>query len=464
MKKPNILFIFSDQHRSCDLNCYGNKDIISPHFDSLAASGLRLTNCVANSPVCVPMRGTLLTGYYSSKHRALTNDIKIDTQIKGVGDVLEDAGYHTGYIGKWHLGGVPRNRYIQKHERLGFKEWKVANCTHDYNDSYFYDEKDHYHPIEGYEPFVQTDMAMDFIKKNSGKEKEPWALYLSWGPPHAPYETAPEKYRNLYQDKEINLRENVTSPAMMNGRLNQYRNREEITRDLKGYYAHITALDHALGRLMDTLKETGNAENTLVVYTSDHGDMLGSHGIYKKQSPYAESLLVPCLLSWPGKIEPGVSNGIMSLADLPVTLLKACGMDFPEKRDGQDLTEFLLGRQREGAESAYIYNQVPCHQAMDRGDSEWYGVKTSSLTYAVNFDGSYEALYDDEKDPYQKINCAADSTYTSQLKEMKRMLTDHMKKAGEELLPWREYITRYGYKEEWNSSQQQQNRPPEELI
>lgn len=153
-KAPNLLLIFSDQHRSCDLGCYGNKQVMSPNFDVFAEKAAVFTTCISNTPVCVPARGSLLTGLFSIKHRAVSNDLPINPDLESIADVMNDNGYHTGYIGKWHLAGIPREQAIHKQNRLGFSEWKVNNCNHDYMNAHYYDEDNIKHDIEGYERLI----------------------------------------------------------------------------------------------------------------------------------------------------------------------------------------------------------------------------------------------------------------------------------------------------------------------
>ncbi|MCL2160159.1 MAG: sulfatase-like hydrolase/transferase, partial [Oscillospiraceae bacterium] len=165
-KKPNIVFVFSDQHRWCDLGCYGNKEVQSPNFDRFAEGAAVVDCCVSNAPLCVPIRGTLLTGYMPNTHRAATNDLPIRHDIKDISCVLKQNGWHTGYIGKWHLTGVPRDQYVPKEARFGFSEWKINNCNHDYQNWSYYDEDNILHPETTYEPIKLTDLALDFLQRN----------------------------------------------------------------------------------------------------------------------------------------------------------------------------------------------------------------------------------------------------------------------------------------------------------
>ena len=464
MKNYNILFIFSDQHRACDLNCYGNEQIISPNFDKLSRNSLQFFNCISNTPVCVPVRGSILTGYHPNNHKALTNDLPIDDKIKSIASILNENNYHTGYIGKWHLGSIPRNRFIHKHERMGFQEWKVANCTHDYNNSYYFDENNRYHKIKGYESNYQTDLSIDFIERNYKSEK-PWALYLSWGPPHNPYDTAPQKYKKLYENTNITLRENVKDYSIINVKENIRYNKTDIANSYKGYYSHITALDFCLGRLINKLEELNIFENTLIVYTSDHGDLLGSHGYINKQQPWYESINVPLLISLPEKIHPGKTDEVISLTDLPCTILGMVGLKFEEKREGIDLHETMFdGNTFKGLETAYINNSIPCHQALDAGIKEWYGIKTKEWSYVESLNFTDNKLFHDIKDKYQLNNLFNNHEYSKIQSNLKNSLKNHMKQVNDELIPWKDVIKRQGLIDEWNSSQKWFQRPNQELI
>jgi arylsulfatase A-like enzyme len=443
----NILFVFSDQHRWCDLGCSGNGKVISPNLDRFAADGLRFSRCISNSPVCVPARGSLLTGLYPLKHGAITNDLPVRTDIESVADVLKQGGYHTGYIGKWHLGGIPRDQAILPERRLGFQEWKVCNCDHNYLHSYYYDEVNARHEISGYDAEEYTSLAVDFIRRNA---ERPWGLWLSWGPPHDPYFDVPQKYLDLYDGKEIALRDNV--PEQIVNRLDQpCWTREETREKLKGYYAHITALDEQFGRLLAALEATGQLDNTLIVYTSDHGDQLGSQGWSNKQFPYEESIRVPLIARLPGTVRRGVCDELIGLTDLPVSLLSLLGRPLAAP-DGRDLQALFREEGTCGQEACYIFDLVPCHQSMDRGTDAWRGVRTARYTYACHADGTPWILYDNEADPFQQNNRIDDSALAPLCHRLHAQ-TELFAKQHDALLPWKKLLGRFGLVGEWNRSQ-----------
>ena len=447
MKKPNLLFVFSDQHRWCDLNSYGNKQVISPNFDDFYRKARVFNNCISNIPVCVPMRGSLLTGCLPLKHRAVTNDLPIDPTLKSIANSMNEQGYKTGYIGKWHLDGIPRDKAIKKEYRLGFDTWKVANCTHDYNSSYYYDENNEFHKHDGYEPICQTDLAIDFINNNADV---PWGLVLSWGPPHAPYETAPDEYRDIYNDINIELRDNVPQISKVN--MDTYVDRSEIREQLRGYYSHISAIDAQFGRLINTLGETNQLENTIIVYTSDHGDMLGSQGQMKKQWYFEESIKVPLMVYWDGKTISGVTDELIGLVDLPISLMSLMGLNLSNNVDGIDLSEVFCNNDAKGLQFCYIMDLIACHQAADRGSIEWRGLKTKKHTYAISALNEKLVLYNNIDDPYQLVNQINNKNYQNTIYRLHAKLEKYISK-HDKLLVCDKFVEEFGLKDEWNTSQ-----------
>ena len=444
-KQPNLLFVFSDQHRKCSLGCYGDRQVRTPNLDRLAADGLRFDHCISNFPVCVPMRGSLLTGLYAWNHGAITNDLPVRGDVAGVADKLEAAGYHTGYIGKWHLGGIPRDKAIPAGERLGFTEWKAANCNHAYDRGYYFDEECRRHEMAKFQPVEETDLAIDFLRRNADARK-PWALFLSWSPPHEPFDAVPPEFLALYAPEMLELHPNV--PAALAA---------EARRWTQGYYGLITLLDREFGRLRDAVGELGLAEETLIVYTSDHGDLLGSHGLRNKQLPHEESIAVPLLAAWPGHLEPGVRDGLIGLTDLPVTLAGLLGIDWPEA-DGGDRSEQFRSAAAPGAASILISDLVPCHQAEDRGGSEWIGLRTARYTFARDGNRIPWLLFDNEDDPYQLRNLAGRPEAAEIERALHLELDRKLDNCRYRFRPWRQMVREDGYLERWNESQRYFNR------
>ncbi|MDF2715859.1 MAG: Arylsulfatase, partial [Paenibacillus sp.] len=285
--KPNVVYVFSDQHRSEASGYAGNPDVRTPHLDRLASESICFKTAVSGLPLCCASRASLLTGQYPLTHGVFVNDVPIGQNAVSVAEAFAAGGYDTAYIGKWHVDGRGRSEFIPQERRLGFAFWRGMECTHDYNESYYYAYADE--PVkrkwEGYDAEAQTRCAQSYIK-NRDKAK-PFVLFLSWGPPHNPYDAAPEPYKQLYDPAKLTLRGNIPKAA-----------EEQSRKELAGYYAHITALDALIGQLRATLAEENIDEDTIFVYTSDHGDMLGSQGRQRKQWPWDESILVPFLLRY----------------------------------------------------------------------------------------------------------------------------------------------------------------------
>lgn len=450
-RKPNILFVFSDQHRWTDMACAGNADVLTPNFDRFARRGVNISGCISQSPLCVPARGSLLTGLYPMAHRALANDLPVDAAAPSVAHALARSGYHTGYLGKWHLNGVPRELPVPKERRLGFTEWKVNNCHHGYTHSYYFDEENQRHDTGRYDAEAYTTLGIDFIERGA-KRDQPWGLWLAWGPPHDPYQDMPPEDLARYEGKSLPLRPNV--PDRILDRLHPERlwDRAQAERNHQGYYAHITALDAQFGRLMEALERTGQLDNTIVIYTSDHGDQLGSQGFTNKQLPYEESIRVPLLAAGPG-ISPGVTSpALISLTDLPVSLLALAGVAMPEA-DGADHRAVLAGTDAVGSSACYIFDLIPCHQSAARGTPAWRGVRTPSHTYACRDDGTPWVLFDNAADPFQMQNLVNDPAMAA-LQQDLHAATAAFAQKHDALTPWPELLRANGLVEAWNKSQQ----------
>jgi len=455
MVRPNVLFIFSDQHRWCDLGCYGNQDVATPHFDAFAEKAAVFTNCISNSPLCVPSRGTLLTGVYPLRHGAVTNDLPIKTDVTSTAHVFAEHGYQTGYIGKWHLAGVPRQAPIPAGDsRLGYKEWKVCNCAHSYLKFYYENEDNERFWHEGYEPELQTDLSIDFIQRN---RDQPWFLTLSWGTPHFPYFEQPASNLDRYSDKSLLLRENVeetrnTTFAMPHLPQDEILTKEEIRQTYGAYYGHITALDEQFGRLIQTLKATGQLDNTIVVYTSDHGDMVGSHGFFDKQLPYDESIKVPLLVYWKDKTVVKHSDELIGLVDLPASLLGLAGLHFPTNVDGCDLHRLFVDKAATGLEACYIFEHMSCHIAEQQGIRPWRGVRTKAYTFARHIDDDGYMLFDNIRDPFQRDNLIDKPEMAHERQRLLTLANDYIDR-HDRLLPPNVFIVAAGLRDKWNESQ-----------
>jgi len=395
MRKPNILFILTDQMRSTAMGCAGVEKISTPNLDRLAAEGTRFTNAVANCPSCAPARGTLFTGLHTLSHGVVNNELQVKNGGPTFAGALGAVGYKCGYIGKWHLDGGARTGFTPPgSRRLGFDDyWAVANCTHDYMHSFYYTDEPKPHFIEGYEPIHQTDLAIDYMKAKSQAD-DPFFLVLSWGTPHDPYREMPPELLARYNPEDVAFME--TNSVYVPGEIRRAKN--EI---VAGYYAHIMALDDQLGRLERMLKDFGLYQNTIVVFTSDHGDMLGNQNQFFKSQPWRESVGIPLLMRWPGRIPSRrVTDGPISHIELTASLIAMTGTAIPSGMEGDDLSSFIQGDETAAPDSVFINFAPDVHIIPS---PPFRGVVTRTHTYAESTEGPW-LLYDDKADPFQRCN------------------------------------------------------------
>ncbi|MHC4559247.1 MAG: sulfatase family protein, partial [Planctomycetota bacterium] len=391
--KPNLVFVFADQWRAQATGYAGNVDVRTPNLDRLAKESINFSNAVSGCPVCSPYRASLMTGQYWLTHGIFYNDKPLNPDAITIGKVYSKAGYETAYIGKWHIDGHGRNAFIPKERRQGFKFWRVCECTHNYNNSPYYAETPVKQYWDGYDAIAQTREAQKYIRRHANKS--PFALFISWGPPHAPYHTAPEKYRRMFSADKIILHPNVPESLAKKAR-----------QELAGYYAHIAALDDCIADLLETLKECRIEENTIFVFTSDHGDMLHSHSQTKKQKPWEESIRVPFLLRYPAALATMGRTIDMPIntPDIMPTLLGLSGIDIPKSVEGRDFSDVIRGTQLPDNDAALIMCPIPFHQwNYNRGGREYRGVRTRRYTYVRDLNGPW-LLYDNKMDPYQLKN------------------------------------------------------------
>ncbi|MBN2311525.1 MAG: sulfatase [Candidatus Hydrogenedentes bacterium] len=429
---PNVLFILVDQMREEAMGCSGNGVVRTPRLDALAGEGVRFTDAVANCPVCTPSRAMLMTGKYPLSNGTLVNDLPMPTEQPFVAEIARDAGYRTGYIGKWHLDGIPREKFTPPGKRrAGFDTyWAGYNCHHNYFEPKYYLDTDELVTAPGYEPVVQTDLAIDFMTRH---RDEPFLLVLAWGPPHAPCHLVPESYRAAYRPDEIAYRANC---------------RDTDTREYCDYYAQITALDDQVGRLVAFLDRAGLADNTLVVFTSDHGDMLWSHGRVKKQQPWEESVHIPLIMRWPdGLPRGGESNQLIGMADMGPTVLGLMGLEPAPEMEGVDMSSALVGGPPAHT-SLPIFDYVPADQALQWGGREWRGVRTRTHTYARFMDAGW-VLYDNVNDPYQFENLIDRDEYRPLQSELEAELQGWMKRLGDDFLPAEDHLRALGQYDLW---------------
>jgi arylsulfatase A-like enzyme len=447
-RRPNLLFVLSDQHRGMDLGCAGNRDVESPNLDRLASRGTLFENAYANVPVCTPSRACLLTGQYPLTHRVIANDLPLPTDAPTIAKAFRDAGYRTGYVGKWHLDGLPRDGFTPPGpRRQGFDDfWAVWNCSHDYMDAKYYRDDDAPIEVEGYEPVEQTDLALEFLRQDDGR---PFCLFLSWGPPHAPYDQVPEEYSARYDPDAIELRANAEPIPPETSTIAAGLDPRET---LANYYAHITALDDQLGRLLAHLDAAGLREETVVTYSSDHGDMLWSQGRFKKEQPWEEAVSVPFIVRYPDDIPAGTTEDApFGTVDVAPSLLGLAGIDPPDAMEGDDYSDRMRGEDVAVRDSVFLAQIARNSQARSQHLPPWRGVRTRQHTYVRLRDGTGWLLYDNEMDPEQLHNRVLDEAYAAEREHLDESLDDWLERTDDAFLSEEKHVRAVDMIEEWNA-------------
>ncbi len=445
----NVVFVFGDQHRAQStgyatrFDPAADQGVHTPVMDQIASEGITFTHAVSCAPVCSPYRASLLTGQYPLTHGVFVNDVNLGDRAVSLAQAFSQAGYDTAYIGKWHLDGHGRSAYIPPERRQGFDFWQVLECTHDYNQSYYYDQDDPAPKLwDGYDALAQTRSAQEYIRTRT--QQDPFLLVLSWGPPHNPYETAPEQFQQLYDPASIPLRANVIEQTDKPYRQHTRQARSEIA----GYYSHISALDHCLGLLLDTLEEQGIADNTLLIYTSDHGDMLWSHGEWRKQWPMDESIRVPFLMRCPALFGTGPRQDdlLLNTPDIMPTLLGLAGIPVPGTVEGVDYAPAILDPAHKPRPAAALIECIhPFSEFQPAwGGREYRGIRTRTHTYVRDLNGPW-LLYDNVADPYQLTNLIGRQETGEIQARLDAQLSDLLHQRGDAFLPGVEYMRQWGY-------------------
>ena len=417
-RRPNVVFVMPDQMRAQAMGCMGNPDVRTPNIDRLAGEGVLFENTLANTPVCCPARAILMTGQYCHRNGMVANDLRLHESRNTIAKVLRKGGYRTGFIGKWHLDGGPRlpGFVPPGPRRQGFEFWAANECSHSHFKTQYFRDAPEPIPINRFEPEAWTDLALEFLRAGK-KDQRPFFLCVFMGPPHDPYQ-APEQYARLYDPAKLTMRPNWRAQEKTPG-----------PKEISAYYGAITAIDDQVGRLQKELDSLGMAEDTILLFSSDHGDMLGSHGLPLKRKPWEESIRVPGIIRYPRRVKAGRrETALLSHIDFVPTILSLCGAPIPGGMQGQDLSRLVLGNTRKGPDSAFF--QIFGPYFGDRSPKAWRGVRTARYMYARNTDGPW-VLYDLERDPYELNNLVGDPAASSIQQQLDARLVDWMRRTGD---------------------------------
>lgn len=450
-KRKNILLLFTDQQRYDSLGCNGADICRTPIIDEIASQGTNFNHAYTANALCSPARGSLLTGLYPHNHGQLSNmgnfNSVFDSQIldkKGYPEIISDSGYNTGYAGKWHLPKEGDGDFWK------FDKWYTPkeHIKHlkakgiDYSMA-----RDEVQPLEWtgdavfcgpsvlskedhYDAWV-ADRAIEMIDEFNDSD-DPYMICAAFHGPHFPY-AVPEPYNSIYNPEDVGKWGNfdeqfIDKPIVQQKEMLRWNTSHLTWKDwqkvIAVYWGYCTFIDDQIGRIIDKLKKTGDYEDTAIIFTSDHGDMLGSHRLpFKGWNMYEEANHIPMIIRCPGNAtQEQVCNSFVNLVDLMPTMLDMIEVDIPDKLDGRSLLPFLSGQEPDGW--------------MDEGYSEFNGyesslasirmVRTQKWKYVYN-PFSNDELYDMESDPNELYNVAGKLAFKHVLRRMKDRMIRKLK-------------------------------------
>ena len=443
-EKPNILMIYADQMRYDCAGFSGNPDVKTPHLDRLAMEGVCFDEAFVSYPLCRPFRASLLTGKYAHRTGAYTNHSPFNPNQPSLATVLNAVGYKSGYVGKWHL----HNEFLQPGfvppgpDRMGFDDFVGFNNEHRYMDAIFYRDTDQPYHCRRFEPDFQTDHAIEFMERARASGR-PFLAYVSFGPPHPPMKM-PEYWRRMYDSGRIALLKGTVNfkPTKPEDVTDESRERRALDSEIEchlrgyvsGYYGLISGVDFNVGRLLNWLDANALDERTIVVFFSDHGDMLGQNGSYcaEKSLPFRAAAQVPLLVRFPGRFACG--KRVNSLVDVAVdtmpTLLQACGIDAPEGTQGISYLTLLEGSDIPTRDHVQ-YQKMQGYQRKNSLDEQWQspepwrGIRTKNWLYVRDRNRAIY-LFDQNADRDELTNLANNPACEEILAELEAQVRRNM--------------------------------------
>ena len=444
---PNIIFVFPDQLRYQSLGYTGDENAVTPFIDQFSKEAVDVSQAISGCSMCCPYRASLLTGKNLFGHGLIFNDMEMVNSYPSIAQEFKSHGYKTAYIGKWHVYGSPagklerRSHYVPVDSQLGFDYWKGAECSHNYMKSPYFNGSDpEVHFWDGYDAFAQTNDAISYLSQHD--QKQPLFLMLSWGPPHDPYELVPDEYLELFREKDFNLRPNIPDQFT-----------QLAQKNLRGYYSHIKALDDCMKKLVDSIKSLGIYDESIVVFTSDHGDMHYSQGLTTKMYPFDESVRVPFLIKLPKSWEVSSSKVPIPLdaQDVFPTLIGLIGKKSPCEIQGKDWSQYIVGkRKNDGSEFGILSMPIQYHELWRYNIKPYRGIRTNQYTFVLNEDGPW-LLFDNIEDPYQMNNLINSQGMTTKVAEFAKLLRlELLMNRRDAFLSSKDYVDLYGIQENYN--------------
>lgn len=449
-KRPNLLFIMSDDHSANAISAYNDQLMETPNIDRIADDGMRLDHVYCTNSLCAPSRATILTGNYSHENGVRGLSEHFDGSQQTFPKLMQADGYQTAIIGKWHLG------HGDKSDPTGFDYWTV-----------FPDQGDYYNPemielgeskvVEGYATDIITDKSEEWLDNRD--EEKPFMLMVHHKAPHRPWHP-PEKYKNLFDHQEIpipetfydnyqqsnaaknanmrieDLKEEDVKQKVPDGLSSQEVKEWKFQRYMKDYLGCVKSIDDNVGRLLDYLDKNHLTENTIIVYTSDQGFFLGDHGWYDKRFMYEESIQMPFVIRYPKEVQPAsVCKKMIINNDFAPTFLDFAGIKVEEPMHGESFRHLLKGKETGQWRDAIYYryfehltiHNVPAHYGIrtDRYKLIYYYGEPLDVIGAVKKQTTPEwELFDMKRDPYELMNEYKNPHYKDVIIELKNKLQD----------------------------------------
>ena len=434
----NVIWVFGDQHPSQMLGCNGDPNVHTPTIDRLSTSGVNCERAIGGFPLCCPFRGSLLTSRYP--HECVPgHEYRMPPDMPTIAHAFREHDYETAYFGKWHVDGFHESEgraakhVVPPDRRGGFDVWLGYENNNAQWDCWVHGTgAEQPYRLPGYETDSLTDLLIDYLRKQ-GKQRtsgtaKPFFAALSVQPPHGPY-VAPEHFMQRHTPGAVQLRPNVPPVDWVVDR---------ARRDLAGAHAMVENLDWNMGRIMRALEESGLADETYVVFFSDHGDLHGSHGQFRKTAPWEESLRIPFIMSATGGLgthyqsRTGRPQAVVNHVDIAPTTLGLCGIEAPEWMRGHDYSGLLRKDRSCGSipDSAYAQCVVPTGHG-DSIDRAWRGVVTVDGWKYVCLEHQPWLMFNLNEDPYEQVNLAHNSLYRTQRTRLHERLRQWVADVGD---------------------------------
>lgn len=438
-KKPNLLVIQTDEHNFRTLGCYrkllssgqalmwGDAVVETPHIDTLADEGAICTSFYATSPVCSPSRASFVSGMYPQNTPVVTNNISMDDDVVTFAEILRQNGYATGYAGKWHLDGTDKPGWQPK-RRFGFEDnrymfnrghWKLLDIKNGRPMVGTVEGKPSYASIGDKKTFTTDwlcERTIDFMNAN---KNQPFCYMVSIPDPHGP-DTVRSPYNTMFKHQKYTQ---PRSAKKSDKGLPSWGQKNKTSFNQSRYYGMVKCIDDNVGRIVKFLKESGLLDNTIVVFTSDHGDLRGEHSRHNKGVPYEGSAKIPFVIRWPKKIKAGtIVPQALDCTDFLPTILALMGAETAGKEQGRDASKLFTE-----AKTPAGWNDITFMRSGGASDRAWVAAVTSryKLVYCAKDDPWF---FDLEKDPDELVNNFQNSNYRDVIAKMARGLLEYGKK------------------------------------